>query len=79
MLAASDNASIASDLLKGADEIAAFMFGSRTKRRRIYHLVAHSKLPIFRLGDLICSRRSTLLAWISEQERLSATKLGNSK
>jgi hypothetical protein len=79
MQAASDNASIANDLLKGADEIAAFIFGSRTKRRCVYHLVAHSRLPIFRLGDLICSRRSTLLAWITEQERLSATKRENLK
>jgi hypothetical protein len=66
---ARENESIADDLLEGAEEIARFMFGSPEKRRRVYHLAAHSDLPLFRLGEVICGRRSTLLAWIAEQEK----------
>lgn len=66
---ARENDCFADDLLEGADEIARFMFGSPDKRRRIYHLAACSDLPLFRLGEVICGRRSTLLAWIAEQEK----------
>jgi hypothetical protein len=65
---------IADDLLEGAEEIARFMFGSPDKRRRVYHLAAHSDLPLFRLGEVICGRRSTLLAWIAEQEKTMRPK-----
>ncbi|QHO78852.1 hypothetical protein ACH79_16015 [Bradyrhizobium sp. CCBAU 051011] len=68
---ARDNECIADDLLERAEEIARFIFGSAAKRRRVYHLAAHSELPLFRLGDVICGRRSTLLAWIAEQEKTS--------
>jgi hypothetical protein len=66
---AHENDCIADDLLEGAEEIARFIFGSPNKRRRVYHLAAHSGLPLFRLGEVICGRRSTLLAWIAEQEK----------
>ncbi len=66
---ASENDCFADDLLEGAEEIALFMFGSSDKRRRVYHLAARSHLPLFRLGEVICGRRSTLLAWIAEQEK----------
>lgn len=59
---------LAEDILKGADEIAVFMFGDPKKRRLIYHLSERSNLPIFRLGALLCARKSVLLAWIAEQE-----------
>jgi hypothetical protein len=65
---------IADDLLEGAEEIARFMFGSTDKRRRVYHLAARSNLPLFRLGEVICGRRSTLLAWIAEQEKAKRLK-----
>lgn len=29
---------LASDLLRGADEIAEFIFGDKAKRRRVFHL-----------------------------------------
>ena len=63
---------IADDLLEGAEAIARFLYGrgyTQGKRRRIYHLASHSELPLFRVGDIICGRRSTLLAWIAEQEK----------
>jgi hypothetical protein len=71
---ARDNEGIGDDLLEGAEEIARFMFGTgtATKRRRVYHLANTSDLPLFRLGEIICGRRSTLLNWIAEQEKASA-------
>lgn len=62
------NTDFAKDLLRGADEIGVFLFGHRDQRRKVYHLAATSKLPIFKLGSLICARRSVLLSWIAEQE-----------
>ena len=62
------------DLLEGADEISKFMFGDRSKRRRVYHLASGTKNPIptFKMGSVICARRSTLLRWIAEQEKAAA-------
>ncbi|KQR77599.1 helix-turn-helix transcriptional regulator [Rhizobium sp. Leaf341] len=64
-----DNDNLATDLLRGADAIAAYL---GFPRRAVYHLVAKGEMPSFRIGETICARRSTLLAWISEQERASA-------
>jgi hypothetical protein len=60
---------LANDLLRGADKIADFLFGNPAERRKVYHLAEKSRLPVFRLGSLLCARRSTLTAWIAEQER----------
>jgi len=61
---------LADDLLRGADEIAAFMFGSARHRRKVYYLTGEASrgLPHFKMGSLICARKSTLLRWIAEQE-----------
>jgi hypothetical protein len=59
---------IADDLLRGADEIAEFIFGKKGGRRKIYYLAETSHLPVFRLGAVLCARRSVLLGWISGQE-----------
>jgi hypothetical protein len=68
--------SIASDLIVGAAAIARFIYGSDDERfqRRVYYLVTSCKhpLPHFRLGNQIAARRSTILAWIEEQERRHA-------
>lgn len=61
----------AQDLLRGAEEIAEFLYGSRTLRRRIFHLAETSQLPVFRLGSMICARRSVLMRWVEEQEQRS--------
>lgn len=60
---------LSTDLLRGADKIAEFMFGDTKLRRQVYHLSERKNLPVFRLGSTICARKSTLLAWIAEQER----------
>jgi len=54
------------DLLTGAEAIAAFI---GVKPRRIYHLVETRRLPVFRIGNTVCARRSTLLRWIEDMER----------
>ncbi len=58
------------DLLRGADEIAEFVFGDAGHRRRIYYHASDAKIrmPVFRIGNVICARRSTLMRWIEEQE-----------
>jgi excisionase family DNA binding protein len=64
MRAANDN--LSADLLRGADAIAEFL---GFPRRAIYHAVAKNHLPSFRIGETVCARKSTLTAWIAEQER----------
>lgn len=59
---------LADDILRGADKIAEFLFGDPAERRKIYHLVEKSQLPVFRLGTVLCARKSVLLAWIAAQE-----------
>jgi hypothetical protein len=66
------DAEFGKDMLRGADEIAAFLYNDKTQRRRVYHLVETSYLPIFRLGAMICARKSVLLKWVEEQERRHA-------
>lgn len=63
------NGEFASDLLRGAEAIAEFLFGSRDERRKVYHLAEKSRLPVFRLGSVLCARKSVLLQWIGEQEK----------
>jgi hypothetical protein len=58
----------AADLLRGAEEIAKFLFGDAAHRRKVYHLAEKTNFPIFRLGSLLCARRTKVLHWISEQE-----------
>ena len=65
--------SLAGDLLRGADQIAGFLFGNPKERRKIYHLAETSRLPVFRLGAVVCARKSTLLSWIIEQEMQAQT------
>ncbi|CAH2409384.1 excisionase family DNA-binding protein [Mesorhizobium escarrei] len=64
-----DNSPLAVDILRGADAIAKHL---GFPRRAIYHLVSKGGLPHFRLGETVCARKSTLSAWIEEQERAAA-------
>ena len=67
------------DLLRGARDIAEFLFGTSDEktRRSVYHLIETSRMPTFRLGSLVCARRSVLLHWIAEQEERGLGKNGN--
>ncbi len=60
-----DNDNLAGDVLRGADAIARFL---GFPRRAVYHAAAKGSLPVFRMGETVCARRSTLLAWIATQE-----------
>jgi hypothetical protein len=53
----------AEDLLRGADAIAIFLFKQRHMRSKVYHLVATSNLPVFKLGSMIRARKSVLIGW----------------
>lgn len=62
---------LANDILYGADAIAEFVHGAKTFRRSIYNLVETNRIPHFRIGAIICARKSVLLAWIATQEAAS--------
>jgi hypothetical protein len=68
------NTEFAKDLLRGAEEIAHFLYGDRELRRKVYHLVATSNLPVFKLGSMICGRKSVLLKWVEDQEERHAAR-----
>jgi hypothetical protein len=67
---------LADDMLRGADEIAEFIFGERGSRRKVYYLAECSRLPVFRLGSVLCAHKSVLLQWISGQESRVLDSLG---
>ncbi len=58
------------DLLRGADQIAKFIFGDAKHRRKVYYLTGEAAkgLPHFKIGSVICARKSTLMNWIAAQE-----------
>lgn len=64
--------SLADDVLRSAEEIARFIYGTSAEanRRRVYHAAEKHGLPTFRLGGVMCARKSTILKWIEAQERM---------
>lgn len=70
------DATLGDDLLRGADEIAKFMFGDVKHRRKVYYLTGEATkgLPHFKIGSLICARKSTILNWIAQQERFNPSE-----
>ncbi len=66
-----DTATIGDDLLHGAEAIAVFVFGNGKHRRKVYYYASDAKvrMPVFRIGNVICARKSKLIAWIEAQER----------
>ena len=61
---------LAEDLLRGADAIAVFVFGDAKERRKVYYYASEAKvrMPTFRMGNVICARKSKLIGWIEQQE-----------
>ena len=61
---------LAEDILRGAGQIAKFVFGGddHRDRRKVYHLAERKAIPTFRLGAQICARPSVLLRWVAAQE-----------
>lgn len=66
---ANDNDTLAADILRGADDIAAF---TGLERSAVYYAIRKGCLPIFRIGGGVFARKSTLLAWVSAQESRTA-------
>lgn len=56
---------IADDMLVGARPIGQFM---GITERQVFHLADTNRIPVFRLGSRIAARKSTLRAWIEQQE-----------
>lgn len=59
----------ASEILRGAKEIAAYYPGDPAEFRKIYRWAEAGRFPHFREGkNVICVRKSTLDKWIHLQE-----------
>jgi hypothetical protein len=56
---------LAGDIIFGAEAIASSL---GMPRRRVYYLITRSLIPVFRIGHIICARRSTLTRWLNELE-----------
>jgi len=54
-----------SDLLYGVPAIAGHL---GLTDRTVYHLHGKGKIPTFKMGKVVCARRSSLATWLSEQE-----------
>jgi hypothetical protein len=71
-----ENKRLSGGLLRGAEQIAGYIFGdqkgyARDKKkyaRRVYALVENGVLPRFYLGREICARPPALEKWIADQE-----------
>jgi hypothetical protein len=63
-----ENSSLSDDLLEGAEAIAQFLYGDTGKKKRVYYLVRHGELPVFRLGEVIHARKSVLCDFILKRE-----------
>ena len=65
---------LADDILEGAEAIAEFLFCGTSdhergrNRRKVYYLAENCQLPFFRLGAILCVRKSVLLDFIASQE-----------
>ncbi|KAB2761989.1 helix-turn-helix transcriptional regulator [Brucella anthropi] len=63
------NDNLSNDMLVGAKAIADFTgFGTRT----VYHLAATGSLPTFKVGDLVCARKTKLIDFIEALEARAA-------
>jgi hypothetical protein len=60
---------LADDLLTGAAAIARFVFGDESERRRVYWLADTGHLPVFRIGSILCARKSSILKAVELHER----------
>lgn len=61
------------NVLRGAAAIARHLFGDPKLRRAVYYHAEKRHLPVFRVGATICARKSSLDAWIADQERYSSS------
>ncbi len=57
---------VCDDLLIGGSAIAKEL---HTTRHRVYRLAAQGRIPFFRMGNVVCARRSTLAEFMSSEEK----------
>ena len=62
------NDCLGDDLLNGAAAIAKHM-GPDWTPRRVFYAAEHKYLPIFRLGNRLCARKSTLVQHMKDLEQ----------
>jgi hypothetical protein len=71
-------ATIADDLLRGGAAIAEEVFGDPKERRAVYRLAGavpeEDRLPVFRMGAVLCARKSTLAEWFQAREAKGAVR-----
>jgi hypothetical protein len=60
---------LADDLLEGVGKIARF---TGLKPRRVFYLAEGGRLPLFKIGNRWCARKSTLIEHIASLERAGA-------
>ena len=65
---------LADDLLTGAAAIAVYVFGSEAERRRVYWLADTGQLPVFRIGSILCARKSRILRAVEQHERAAVAE-----
>lgn len=58
------------DILRGAEAIQAFL--GFEKRSQVYHYASKGEIPVFRMGRVLCARKSTLLRFIEQRESEAA-------
>ena len=66
---ASTDPKFSDDLLRGAAQISAWLYGDPRFRRRVYHLVGKTNFPHFKIGSQIHAQKSVLLAHFSGQSK----------
>lgn len=59
-------ANFSDDMLRGAHEIAAFLFGDPKERRKVYHLAEKSRLPVTEAATAEWSRQLAALVHATE-------------
>lgn len=64
---ANDNKALALDLIRGASDLAQYILGDPTLRRSIYYYAETTDIPVFRIGSMLCARRSMIDAWIDQK------------
>ena len=65
----SNDNDLADDVLKGAAAISAFL---GEDERAVYYAISKGRIPHYRIGESIRARKSTLRAWVAEQEGKAA-------
>ena len=60
-----DAEDLADDVLKGAAAISKFM---NEDTRSVFYMISKGRLPVYRIGESMRARKSTLRAWIANPD-----------